>query len=53
MKKADVDRAVRKHLSLKNLSIAIVSEKGEALRETLLSGKPPPSSTTPRTPRPR
>jgi zinc protease len=42
MKKADVDRAVRKHLSLKNLSIAIVSEKGEALRETLLSGKPTP-----------
>jgi zinc protease len=42
MKKADVDRAVRKHMSLKNLSIAIVSEKGEALRETLLSGKPTP-----------
>jgi zinc protease len=42
MKKADVDRAIRKHLSIKNLSVAIVSEKGEALRETLLSGKPTP-----------
>jgi len=42
MKKADVDRAVRKHLSLKNLSIAIVSEKGAELKETLLSGKPTP-----------
>jgi len=42
MKKADVDRAVRKHLSVKNLSIAIVSEKGAELRDTLLSGKPTP-----------
>jgi zinc protease len=42
MKKADVDRAVRKHLSTKNLAIAIVSDKAEELRETLLSGKPTP-----------
>jgi zinc protease len=42
MKKADVDRAVRKHLSLKNLSIAIVTEKGEELKELLVSGKPTP-----------
>jgi zinc protease len=42
MKKADVDRAVRKHLSVKNLSVAIVSEKGEELRQLLVSGKPTP-----------
>jgi zinc protease len=42
MKKADVDRAVRKHLSTKNLAIAIVSDEGEALKQTLLSGKPTP-----------
>jgi zinc protease len=37
MKKADVDRAVRKHLSIKRLSIAIVSDKAEELQKTLLS----------------
>jgi zinc protease len=42
MKKADVDRAVRKHLSAKNLAIAIVSDNAEALRDTLLAGKPTP-----------
>jgi zinc protease len=42
MKKADVDRAVRKHLSTRNLAITIVSDKAEALKETLLSGKPTP-----------
>jgi zinc protease len=42
MKKADVDRAVRKHLSTKNLAIAIVSDHADALRTTLLSGKPTP-----------
>jgi zinc protease len=42
MKKADVDRAVRKHLATKNLAIAIVSDQAEALKTTLLSGKPTP-----------
>jgi zinc protease len=42
LKKADVDRAVRKHLSTKNLAIAIVSDKAEALKAILLSGKPTP-----------
>jgi zinc protease len=42
MKKADVDRAVRKHLSTKNLAIAIVSDDADALRDTLLSGRPTP-----------
>jgi zinc protease len=42
MKKGDVDRAVRKHLSTRNLAIAIVSDDAESLRETLLSGKPTP-----------
>jgi len=42
MKKADVDRAVRKHLSLSGLSIAIVADKGQALADTLLSGGPTP-----------
>jgi zinc protease len=42
MKKADVDKAIRKHLHTKDLSIAIVSEKGEALRQLLTSGKPTP-----------
>jgi zinc protease len=42
LKKADVDRAVRKHLSTKNLAIAIVSGEAEALKTTLLSGKPTP-----------
>jgi zinc protease len=42
MKKADVDRAVRKHLSLKNLAIAVVGEDAEALKKTLTGGKPTP-----------
>jgi zinc protease len=42
MKKADVDRAVRKHLSIKKLAIAIVSDKGQALKDTLLAGEPTP-----------
>ena len=41
MKKADVDRAVRKHLSLR-ASIAIVADKGQAVADTLLSGGPTP-----------
>ena len=42
MKKADVDRAVRKHLSLKALSIAIVADKGQAIVDQLTSGAPTP-----------
>lgn len=42
MKKADVDRAVRKHLSVSNLAIAIVSGNPAALQAQLLSGQPTP-----------
>ncbi len=42
MKKADVDRAVRKHLRPKDLTVAIVGAGAKALRESLLSGKPTP-----------
>jgi zinc protease len=42
MKKADVDRAVRKHLTLSGLSIAIVADKGQAVADTLLAGGPTP-----------
>jgi zinc protease len=42
MKKADVDRAVRKHLSLEGLSISIVSDKGQAVADKLVSGTPTP-----------
>jgi zinc protease len=38
MKKADVDRAVRKHLGLDGLSIAIVAEKGQEVADMLASG---------------
>ncbi|HVR63077.1 MAG TPA: pitrilysin family protein [Polyangia bacterium] len=40
--KADVDRAVRKHLRLSNLAIAIVAQDAAALRAQLASGKPSP-----------
>jgi zinc protease len=40
MKKADVDRAVRKHLGMDGLTIAIVAEKGQAIADTLASGAP-------------
>jgi zinc protease len=40
MKKADVDRAVRKHLALDGLTIAIVADKGQAVADTLMSGGP-------------
>jgi zinc protease len=40
MKKADVDRAIRKHLSLTGLSIAIVTDKGQSVADTLLGGGP-------------
>jgi zinc protease len=42
MKKADVDRAVRKHLTLNGLSIAIVADKAQALADKLTSGAPTP-----------
>jgi len=42
MKKADVDRAARKYLSVEGLSIAIVSDKAQALADKLVSGEPTP-----------
>jgi zinc protease len=44
MKKADVDRAVKKHLSLDGLTIALVAapNTGQALAEKLISGAPTP-----------
>ena len=40
MKKADVDRAVRKHLGLDGLTIAIVADKAQGVADTLTSGGP-------------
>jgi zinc protease len=40
MKKAEVDAAMRKHLSVEGLTIAIVAEKGQQVADTLLSGAP-------------
>ena len=42
MTKADVDKAVKKHLVLKGLSIAIVAEKGQEVADALLAGGPTP-----------
>jgi zinc protease len=42
MKKADVDKAIKKHLSLDGLSIAIVADKGQAVADKLVSGAPTP-----------
>jgi zinc protease len=42
MKKADVDRAIKKHLSLTGLSIAIVADKAQAVADALASGAPTP-----------
>lgn len=42
MKKADVDRAVRKHLQMDTFSAVLVTDRAAELRETLLSGKPTP-----------
>ena len=42
MKKADVDRAIKKHLSLSGLSIAIVSDQAQAVADKLASGAPTP-----------
>jgi zinc protease len=44
MKKADVDKAIRKHLTLTGLSIAIVSDKGQSVADKLVSGAPTPIS---------
>jgi zinc protease len=40
--KVEVDRAIRKHLDPKRLTIAIVSDNAKTLRAQLLSGKPTP-----------
>jgi zinc protease len=42
MSKADVDRAVRKHLTLSGLTIAIVADKAQALADKLASDAPTP-----------
>lgn len=42
MKKADVDRAVRKHLQMDNFAVAIVSDKAAEVKARLLDGKPTP-----------
>src|SRR5450432_3946942 len=42
MTKADVDKVIKKHLSLKGLSIAIVSDKAQAVADQLVSGAPTP-----------
>ncbi len=42
MKKAEVDRAVRKHLSLEGLTIAIVADHAQALADKLVSDQPTP-----------
>jgi zinc protease len=42
MTKAQVDRAIRRHLDPKRLTVAIVSDNGKAMRAELLSGKPTP-----------
>jgi zinc protease len=42
MKKAEVDRAIRKHLSIQNLAIAIVTDKAASVQDKLSSGAPTP-----------
>jgi zinc protease len=42
MTKADVDKAVRKHLTLQGLSIAIVADHAQALADKLVSDAPTP-----------
>ncbi len=42
MKKADVDRAVRKHLQMDHFAVAIVADKAAELKARLLDGKPTP-----------
>jgi len=40
MKKADVDRAVRKYISLQGLTIAMVADKAQLVADTLTDGGP-------------
>jgi zinc protease len=42
MKKADVDRVVRKYLQMDNFSVAIVSDKAQELRTRLIEGHSTP-----------
>ena len=42
MTKADVDRAVRKHLSLRHWAAALVTPRAGEVRELLLQGAPTP-----------
>jgi len=42
MTKADVDRAVKKHLQMDHFSVAIVSDKAAELKAKLVSGQPTP-----------
>jgi len=42
MTKADVDQAVRKHLSTKNLAVAVVGDKLRELAKALAAGSPTP-----------
>ena len=40
--KADVDAAIRKHLSVKDLKIAVVAKDAEGLRKLIADGAPTP-----------
>jgi zinc protease len=42
MTKADVDKAIKKYLSAKDLSVGIVADKGSELAKSLESGEPTP-----------
>lgn len=42
MKKADVDRAIRKYLQMDDFAVAIVSDKAQELRTRLLEGRATP-----------
>lgn len=42
MKKADVDRAIKKYLTIEGLSIAIVADNGHAVADKLVSGEATP-----------
>jgi zinc protease len=42
MKKADVDRAIKKHLQLNNFAVAIVADKAAEVKARLVSGEPTP-----------
>lgn len=42
MKKADVDRVIRKYLQMDNFTVAIVADKAAEVKARLLDGKPTP-----------